>query len=295
MAGTFAYVHCRCLIDGRAGPLPAGVEAWVDDCGEIRPVADDGETWQRFELWEDSNPCPHPGFKVAEERMGTWELGLLRRELLERRGDFPVLAEYLPGEDWECLPANRLPEARAELDRFRTVVPLTQSKTLVDSRTGTVISEANPYTGQVIAIGPFEVEGTQFVVSPSDPAGPKFRAARVEQQIIGLKPSTRLRSLVRSMIHRRTIGPTSWLVHSPEIFQEKPRFRFRGLDGSQEEVEHGIYHWLWTDGDRFDHYPARFHVEVAMRQPSAFADELSALERVFSIGIELDSPVDWFR
>lgn len=119
--GLDAFVPCRCWEEGRCKPPPEGYEIFRDpETGALDATnyGDPGLSWEELADWRFS-ACEHEEGEYAVERVSNWSGVTAFRDELNRLADhFPVLLAEIPNANGGSTSPEAANAALQELDVF---------------------------------------------------------------------------------------------------------------------------------------------------------------------------------
>lgn len=258
--GLDAFVPCRCWEEGRCKPAPEGFEIFRDpETGALDAVndRDPGLDREALDAWRYSS-CEHDESEYASERISNWGGVTAFRDELSRLADrFPVLLAEIPSVNGGTTSPEAAREALLELKLFER------------SELGTFVRLHAVSNGELIADRIDSHDGV-------------FVSGGRSGYDIGLDERA---MFMRSRSTQEVVFRSKRLTQTP--IGDKTRFT---------DPESGLSVQIACSmlGDQFQ-YPPPEELEVitGKQLPGDYAFITGALRRIFTVSVELRSPVIW--
>ena len=262
--GLDAGVRCRCWEKGLCAPTRLKSHIQCDAEEGYLSIDLPWETHKKevreFNQWVQ-RACAHPGMFQAVERISNWAgVRAFQHALrtIDKQG-FQNLLREIPDNNGGLTSPEVTKHCLQELDRFGTVGSFGRYVQLIDSDTGSLLTDRiEAYDGWFMSGGStgyqFSLESDGHLRIDHAELGTVFRAKEVAQ-------------------NRASDG----------------QFIYTNLvDGSQYVCPVGI-----RDYERSEH-PLRLRGVVGSDSTDRYAAIVGALRRVFAAAIEMNHPVSWF-
>lgn len=258
--GLDAFVPCRCWEEGRCKPAPEGFQIFRDpETGVLDALnyRDPGLDRDALDAWKYTS-CEHDEGEYASERISNWGGVTALRDELERLADrFPVLLAEIPSVNGGTTSPDAARAALQELETFER------------SELGIFVRLHAVSNGERIA-DRIDSQGGVFVLD-----GKSGNDIGLDERAM----------FIRSWSTRDVIFRSKQFTQTP-IGDET---RFTDLESG-----HSVQIACSMLGGQFQYPPPEELEVVTGRQlPSDFAFITGALRRIFTVSVELRSPVIW--